>query len=356
MQPLQPMNTTPRPEEAVLTLDPTGTRGAFAGEERVSVSPLQAAFRRFLRDKRAVASIIVVGAIVLFTFLFPLVYIHLGPTIPSAQPGAPALVPAQYHDPIYVPNDVATDAPGTVFPLGALSLVHPLGTDDLGRDVLARLMSGVQVSFELALAVELLDIALGVLFGALAGWFGGWLGTFLDRFTDIAFAFPQLLLIILLGASLGPVFDDHLPHGISRLVMLTLALGVLAWPLMMRQVRGQTLQLKQLQYVEAARAAGTSNRSIILRHIVPNVMNIVVVTATLDILTTIIGEAGISLLGFGIQTPNSSLGLMIGDGITQMYSQYSLLLWPVLVLVTIVVALSFIGDGARDAFDPRTKD
>jgi peptide/nickel transport system permease protein len=237
-----------------------------------------------------------------------------------------------------------------------MSLVHPLGTDDIGRDVLARLMSGVQVSFELALAVEILDISLGILFGALAGWFGGWLGMLLDRFTDIAYAFPQLLLIILLGASLGPAFDDHLPRGISRLVMLTLALGVLAWPLMMRQVRGQTLQLKQLQYIEAARASGTSNRSIILRHIVPNVMNIVVVTATLDILTTIIGEAGISLLGFGIQTPNSSLGLMIGDGITQLYSQYTLLLWPVLVLVTLVVALSFIGDGARDAFDPRTKD
>ncbi|HEX6123268.1 MAG TPA: ABC transporter permease, partial [Ktedonobacterales bacterium] len=228
----------------------------------------------------------------------------------------------------------------------------------LGRDMLARLMAGTQVSFELAMLVEVLDVGIGILLGALAGWYGGWVGMVVDRFTDIVFAFPALLLIILMGASLGPIFDEHIfpGSGASRILMLTLALGLLAWPLMMRQVRGLTLQLKEQQFTEAARTVGTSDRRIILSHIVPNLTNIVIIIASLDILATIIGEAGISLLGFGIQEPNSSLGLMISDGVPQLYGTWTELFWPVAVLIILVITLSFIGDGARDAFDPRTLD
>jgi ABC-type dipeptide/oligopeptide/nickel transport system permease subunit len=346
-----------RPDQLIGTLPPQQMEG-YEAQEQGSVSPTRAAFRRFLHDKRAIISLGIVIFIVLGSFIFPLIYQHLGPTLPPSQNGASPVPPSDYHSPNFASftGAFSTDAPGSLLPLGPNSIIHPFGTDGLGRDMLARLMAGTQVSFELAMLVEVLDISIGILLGTLAGWYGGWIGNVLDRFTDVVFAFPALLLIILMGASLGPIFDEHFPPSISRILMLTLALGLLAWPLMMRQVRGLTLQLKEQQFTEAARTVGTSDRRIIISHIVPNLTNIVIIIASLDILATIIGESGISLLGFGIQEPNSSLGLMISDGVPQLYGTWTELFWPVAVLVILVITFSFIGDGARDAFDPRTKD
>jgi ABC-type dipeptide/oligopeptide/nickel transport system permease subunit len=350
------METAESPDQRIGILPPQEI-DLYEPKEIGSVSPTRAAFRRFMHDRRAVISLGIIVFIVLGSFIFPFFYRHIGPALPSSQPGGHTLLPDQYHDPNFASfQDAQTDAPGTFFPLGSNSFVHPLGTDSVGEDLLARLMAGTQVSFELAMMVEVIDVGLGILLGALAGWYGGWLGTVLDRFTDLVYAFPGLLLIILLGASLGPIFDRIFPVGISRLLMLTLALGLLAWPLMMRQVRGLTLQLKEQQFAEAARTVGTSPGRIIISHIVPNLTNIVIIIASLDILATIIGEAGISLLGFGIQPPNSSLGLMISDGAVQLYGSWTELFWPTFVLVILVITFSFVGDGARDAFDPRTKD
>jgi ABC-type dipeptide/oligopeptide/nickel transport system permease subunit len=238
--------------------------------------------------------------------------------------------------------------------------VHPLGTDTIGRDLLARLLGSVNISIELALMVEVFDIGLGVVLGTLAGWYGGWLGLVLDRFTDIIFAFPGLLLILLMGASLGPLFDTwfHDNAVFGRMLLLTLALGLLSWPLMMRYVRGQTLELKERQFVEAARTVGTSTSNILMKHLVPNLLPIIIVASTLNILGTIIGEAGISLLGAGLQPPATSLGLMISDATTRIYSPtaWTEELWPCLMLIVIVIAFSFMGDGVSDAFNPRKKD
>ncbi len=325
--------------------------------QEASVSPLRAGLRRFMRDKRAVISLGVILFIIIFSFVFPPIYQHLGPTIMGGPSGTTPVGPQAYHTPTHQELTQA-DVPGTFFPLGKNSLVYPLGTDGVGRDILARLMAGVNVSIELALMVEIFDIGLGVVLGTLAGWYGGWLGMVLDRFTDIMFAFPSLLLVILMGASLGPIFDKAFGKlgMLSRMLMLTLAIGIIAWPLMMRFVRGQTVQLKEQQFVEAARTTGTSDAKIIMRHIIPNLMNIVVVASTLSILNTIISEAGISLLGVGIQAPNSSLGLMILNALNALYTSWTELLWPCLTLVILIVAFSFVGDGVRDAFDPRTKD
>lgn len=322
-----------------------------------SVSPLRAAFRRFLRDKRAVFCLGIVLFMVIASFVFPPIYQHIGPVVKGGPSGTADIGPQVYHQALS--QDLTySDTPSTFLPLGPRSMFHPLGTDTLGRDILARLMFGVNISIELAILVEFVDIGLGLLFGTLAGWYGGWLGTGLDRFTDIMFAFPSLLLILLMGATLGPRFDEIFRNGLlGRMVLLTMAIGLVAWPLMMRYVRGQTLLLKEQQFVEAARTVGTSDAKIILRHIIPNLMNIVVVASTLNVLGTIIGEAGISILGAGIQPPNASLGLMIADGVTTIYTNYwTELLWPALTLVILVVSLSFVGDGVRDAFDPRTKD
>jgi peptide/nickel transport system permease protein len=224
-------------------------------------------------------------------------------------------------------------------------------------------MQGMLISVSVALVVEIVDVLLGITIGVLAGYYGGWIDQFLARFTDLMFAFPGLLFVILLVGILGVKANQTLgsipiigPNGNARLLLVSIALAFTVWPLMARYVRGQTLQLKEQQFVEAARTAGTSDFRIILRHIVPNLFSIVIIASTLNIANTIIGEAGISLLGLGVQSPGSSIGLMISDG-TSLLSTYpweSLL--PSSVLIIIVLAFSFLGDGLRDAFDPRAKD
>ncbi|HEX6797894.1 MAG TPA: ABC transporter permease [Ktedonobacterales bacterium] len=332
-----------------------GQEEIYEAKEQVSISPMRAALRRFLRDRRAVACLGIIVFVVIFSYIFPLFYIHMGPQLVDGLTGK-NIGPEVYHNYTYS-NLTYTSAPGTLFPLGPHSLAYPLGGDNIGRDMLARLMAGVNVSIEVALLVEVLDIGLGVLLGTLAGWYGGWLGTVLDRFTDLVFAFPGILLIILMGAALGPIFDN-LFHGSvwGRIVLLTLAIGLLAWPLMMRYTRGSTLQLKEQQYVEAAKTNGTKTARIIWSHIIPNLLNLVVVASTLDILTTIVSEAGLSVLGVGIRPPGSSLGLMINDNLEAIYGVWTALFWPAFMLVLLVVCFSFVGDGVRDAFDPRTKD
>ncbi|MDE3230603.1 MAG: ABC transporter permease [Chloroflexota bacterium] len=314
--------------------------------EGQALSPLQASMRRLGRDRRAMFFLATVLIIIVVSYVGPLIYTHIGPNIMGGAAGLTPEVPSQYHN--YVWNDLSrTDAPS--------SSLHWLGTDAIGRDLLARIMAGVNVSIEVALLVEILDICLGVAIGTLAGFYGGWLATFLDRFTDLMFAFPGLLFAILAAATLGPAFQQKLGLP-GRLVLVALALGISVWPFMARLVRGQTLQLREQQFIEASRTVGSSDRRIIMSHIVPNLFNIVIVAAALDVVNTIVSEAVISLLGLGVQTPGSSLGLMINDAVSQIAINPWEVIWPTLVLTVLVLAFSFMGDGIQDAFNPRTKD
>ncbi len=224
-------------------------------------------------------------------------------------------------------------------------------------------MQGMLISITVALLVEVVDVVLGIVVGVLAGYFGGWTDQLLARFTDLMFAFPGLLFVILLTGIFGPAADAALasvpvvgPNGNARLLLVSLALAFTIWPLMARYVRGQTLQLKEQQFIEAARTTGTSSPRVILRHIVPNLFSIVLIASSLNISNTIIGEAGISLLGLGVQAPGSSLGLMIADATELLDTHPWELLVPTAALAAIVLAFSFLGDGLRDAFDPRAKD
>ncbi len=316
--------------------------------EGQSLSPMQASLRRLGRDRRAMFFAALTLLIVVVAYVGPLLYTQVGPPITGGVTGTETLTPLQYHN--YTQVDVTRE---DMYP--SFSIIHPLGTDAIGRDILARLMAGVNISIEVAILVEVLDVGLGVGIGALAGYYGGWLATFLDRFTDIMFAFPGLLFAILAAATLGPAFQNRfgLP---GRLILVSLALGIAVWPFMARLVRGQTLQLREQQFIEASKTVGTSNFQIILSHIVPNLFNIVVVAAVLDMVGTIVSEAVISLLGLGVQPPGSSLGLMINDGIQQIYINPWEVLLPTIVLTVLVLAFSFVGDGVQDAFNPRTKD
>ncbi|HEU5343961.1 MAG TPA: ABC transporter permease [Ktedonobacterales bacterium] len=317
-----------------------------ATTEGQSLSPLAASMRRLGRDRRAMIFLALVLIFIVVSYVGPLVYTRVGPTILGGPAGLDKLTPLQYHN--YVSNDLSR-------PDALNSLEHPLGTDALGRDILARLFAGVNVSIEVALLVEIMDIGLGVTIGTLAGYYGGWLATFLDRFTDLMFAFPGLLFAILAAATLGPSFQNKLGLP-GRLILVSLALGISVWPFMARLVRGQTLQLREQQFIEAARTVGSSNGRIIMQHIVPNLFNIVIVAAALDVVNTIVSEAVISLLGLGVQPPGSSLGLMINDATAQIALNPWEVVWPTLVLSILVLAFSFLGDGVQDAFNPRTKD
>ena len=333
-------------------ITPEGTVTEIARPpQKKSPTPLQDSLRRLRRDVRAMISL---GAIVFFIIIplvGPVIYQHIGAPY---QGNFGVIGPEQYHNPFHLEFDRGDEF---------ISAQYWLGTDSVGHDQLARLMQGMLVSLAVALLVEIVDVGLGVTVGVLAGFYGGWIDQLLARFTDIMFAFPGLLFAILLTGIFGQQADTTLsnipiigPNGNARLILVSLALAFTAWPLMARYVRGQTLQLKEQQFVEAARTSGTSNTRIILRHIVPNLSSIVVVASTLNIANTVIGEAGLSLLGLGVQQPGSSLGLMISDS-TGSISVYPFeVLLPSIVLTIIVLSFSFLGDGLRDAFDPRSKD
>jgi oligopeptide transport system permease protein len=321
-------------------------------QPRKSLTPLQGSLRRLRRDIRTMVSFGVIVSFILIAIFGPFIYQHIGGPYQSNQNGL--VGPQQYHSPFYIEYSRTHELP---------SGQYWLGTDDLGRDILARLMQGLLISLTVAILVEVTNIALGIFVGVLAGYYGGWIDQFLARFTDIMFAFPGLLFVILLTGILGGWADDTLskipivgPNGNARLLLVSFALAFVGWALMARYVRGQTLQLKELQFIEAARTSGTSNLRIILRHIIPNLFSIVVVAATLDIANTIVGEAGLSYLGLGVQPPGSSVGLMISDAATFVESNPWEVLVPSVILAIIVLSFSFMGDGLRDAFDPRSKD
>jgi oligopeptide transport system permease protein len=315
-------------------------------------TPLQESLRRLRRDKRAMASVGVILFFVLLAIFGPSIYLHVGGPYQSSLNGT--VGPQIYHTYYHQELDRQDEGP---------SGQYWLGTDDLGRDLLARLMQGILISISVAVLVEVVDVVLGILVGVLAGYYGGWIDQVLARFTDIIFAFPGLLFIILVAGIFGEWADTNLSNipiiganGNARLLLVSLALAFVAWPLMARYVRGQTLQLKEQQFIEAARTAGTKDSRIILRHIIPNLFSIVVVASTLNIVGTIIGEAGISLLGLGVQSPGSSIGLMIAQAQNLVDTHPWEILLPSGVLALIVLAFSFFGDGLRDAFDPRSKD
>lgn len=321
-------------------------------EQKPPSTPLQDSLRRLRRDKRAMVSIIFLALFVLIPLVGPFIYQHIGAPYDSLLNGT--ISATEYHGYTYQELTDQDQLP---------SARHWLGTDALGRDLLARLMQGMLISLVVAILVEVVDIGLGLVVGVAAGYFGGWIDQFLARFTDLMFAFPGLLFVILLTGILGTTADTVLanipvvgPNGNARLILVSLALAITVWPLMARFVRGQTLQLKEQQFIEAARTSGTSNLRIIMRHIIPNLFSLVFIASTLNLANTIIGEAGISFLGLGVQPPGSSIGLMISDATTLLDTHPWETIVPMTALILIVLAFTFLGDGLRDAFDPRSKD
>lgn len=226
---------------------------------------------------------------------------------------------------------------------------HPLGTDNLGRDTLARLLHGLRVSLLVAAFVELLDILLGVPLGLAAGYLGGKVDFAITRIADILFAFPGLLLAILVAALFGPAVTAEF-GGMGRLALVAGSLSLVSWPLMARLVRSQTLAVREQDYITAAEAMGASRERVLWRHVAPQLLGLVVTTVTLNVSAVIINEAVLSLLGLGIQPPDASIGKMISDAIPYLESNPLQVFVPSALLMLIVLAVSFLGDGLRDAY------
>ena len=273
------------------------------------------ALRRLLRNKAAVTSMIALGLLVILAVV------------------GPWLTPYSYDE--INKNDVW--AP----PLAA---GHLLGADSLGRDLLARLLIGLRVSLAIGLVATSVSLVIGVAWGATAGYLGGRVDELMMRIVDILYSLPFIFFVILLMVVFGRNF-----------ILIFLAIGAVEWLTMSRIVRGQTLSLKQKEFVEAARASGLTGPAIVARHIVPNLLGPVVVYVTLTIPAVILAESFLSFLGLGVQEPLTSLGVLISKGALDMEVAPWLLIFPSATMAATLMCFNFIGDGLRDAIDPKDR-
>lgn len=229
---------------------------------------------------------------------------------------------------------------------------HILGTDELGRDSLSRALDGAQISMSVAMVVQIVVLLIGVPIGALAGWFGGRLDNLLMRFTDVMYAFPDLLLIILMSVTFR---DTWFGRQLNGLLLVFVAIGLTSWVTVARLVRGQLLSLKEVEFVEAARAVGVKDRNIVMRHLLPNSIGPVIVAITLGIPGAILAEATLAFLGVGVQPPRASWGSLINEGVRYIRSDPHMVLIPAILIATALISFTFLGDGLRDALDPKLK-
>ena len=221
---------------------------------------------------------------------------------------------------------------------------HLLGTDALGRDLLSRLAMGLRVSLAIGLVATLVSLLIGVAWGATAGYIGGVVDEAMMRIVDVLYALPFIFFVILLMVAFG-----------SNILLIFVAIGAVEWLTMSRIVRGQTLSLKQKEFIEAARAAGLGRLGVVMRHIIPNLLGPVAVYVTLTIPAVILAESFLSFLGLGVQPPMASLGTLISAGAQDMEMAWWLLVFPSLAMAATLAAFNFIGDGLRDALDPKDR-
>lgn len=273
------------------------------------------ATRRLLRNKAAVTGMVVLAVMILLAVV------------------GPFLVPFHY--------DKVTKTDVWFAPLQG---GHLLGADSLGRDLLARLLAGLGVSLAIGVVATSVSLVIGVVWGATAGYLGGRIDEIMMRIVDTLYSLPFIFFVILLMVTFG-----------RNIFLIFLAIGAVEWLTMSRIVRGQTLSLKSKEFIEAARAAGLSSRQIIFRHIVPNLLGPVVVYVTLTIPAVIIAESFLSFLGLGVQPPMASLGTLIAGGAQDMEMAPWLLIFPSATMIVTLMAFNFIGDGLRDALDPKDR-
>ena len=233
------------------------------------------------------------------------------------------------------------------------SAAHILGTDQLGQDMLSRLLDGARISLTVAIVVQFVVIGIGVPIGAIAGWYSGSrIDNGLMRFTDVMYAFPDLLLIILFSVAFR---ETAFGQALNGLLLVFVAIGLVSWVTVARLVRGQFLSLKETEFVEAAQAIGVSDRNIIMKHLLPNGISPIIVAITLGIPAAILAEAALAYIGVGVQPPRASWGSLIAAGQPFIRSYPHLTYMPGILIALALISFTFLGDGLRDALDPKLK-
>lgn len=302
------------------------------------------AWKRLLKNKLAVFG--------MFVLIFMVIAVIVGPYIVKAATGFS-------YDTMPTDGDLARSMPP--------SLTHPMGTDDAGRDLLARVLQGGRISLMVGIISTLVSLLIGVSYGAIAGYLGGFIDNVMMRIVDIFYSIPYILIVIVLLAVFGgpstPEWIKWLStsiggatnQGLSQIFLLFFALGLVSWLTMARVVRGQVLSLKNQEFVLAAKATGVSTFGIIFRHLIPNTLGPVIVYATLTIPSVMLTEAFLSFLGLGVQAPFASWGSLAADGIKNVAIFPWQLIAPGVTMALTLFSLNFLGDGLRDALDPQTR-
>jgi oligopeptide transport system permease protein len=292
------------------------------------------AWRRLLRNRLAVFGMGVVAIVIVAS--------TIGPSIISDTTG-------YTYD--YIPSSPALIRPFAPFtaPDGSFAWTHPMGTDNVGRDILARVLLGGRISLMVGVISTLVSLVIGIAFGATAGYVGGGVDELMMRIVDVLYAIPYMMVVIVLLA----FFGRQSPFG--QLVLLFVALGAVSWLTMARIVRGQVISLKNQEFILAARAMGVRPWRIIARHLVPNTLGPVIVYATLTIPSVMLLEAFLSFLGLGVQAPLASWGSLAADGVQNIAIYPWQLLCPGVTMAATLFSLNFLGDGLRDALDPQMR-
>jgi oligopeptide transport system permease protein len=322
---------TPDPDLIHATPETAITEGGFVR----GTSLWRDAWRRLLKNKLAVFGLIVVAFITLASLL--------GPTVIKRTTG---------YTPDYIPtndSNLIKSFPPFAGPNGEFTWTHPMGTDNAGRDQLARVLQGGQISLFVGIISTLVSLLIGVSYGAIAGYVGGRLDNIMMRLVDVLYSLPYVIVVIVLLS----MFRSQTPRG--QLVLLFIALGSVSWLTMARIVRGQVLSLKNQEFVMAAKATGVSTPRIIFRHLVPNTLGPVIVYATLTIPQIMLTEAFLSFLGIGVQAPLASWGSLASDGIQNIAIFPWQLIFPGVTMALTLFSLNFLGDGLRDALDPQMR-
>ena len=303
-------------------------------EPVVGTSLWKDAWKRLKRNRLAVFGMIVVAFVIVASLAGPPIIRHLTGYTYDYIPSDPALL---------------TSLPPLTAPDGSFSWTHPMGTDDAGRDILARVLLGGRISLMVGIISTLVSLVIGITFGATAGYLGGQVDEVMMRIVDVLYAIPYMMIVIVLLA----FFGSQSPMG--QLVLLFVALGAVSWLTMARIVRGQVISLKNQEFVLAARATGVATWRIIARHLVPNTLGPVIVYATLTIPSVMLLEAFLSFLGLGVQAPLASWGSLSADGIQNIAIFPWQLLCPGITMAVTLFSLNFLGDGLRDALDPQMR-
>jgi oligopeptide transport system permease protein len=338
--------------QAKLEVDPKSIGAGVMSPTQKGESLWQDALRRLVRNRAAVLGGTIIILLVLIAVFAPLI---------AVKPFAEQVLGDQND----VPKWVLSIFP-SMAPYAQVSTGYPLGTDNLGRDLFSRIVYGARVSLTVAVIAPLISLIVGVIYGTISGYLGGRVDNIMMRIVDVLYAFPSLLFIILLMAffrgSLSDIEPGTFAYSISQadkalggLLFIFVGIGLTAWETMARLTRGQVLSMREKEFVEAARTIGASNTRIMFRHILPNIVGPLVVAETLAIPNYIGTEAFLSFIGLGVNAPTPSWGSMISEGAAAIRSYPNQAIFPALALAITMFAFNFLGDGLRDALDPRLR-